>query len=78
MQNMKQKELTDLSLEELWQLFPIILTPHQDCWSDWYEEEAGMLQREIPGIRRISHIGSTAIQGIWAKPTVDMLVEVDK
>ena len=78
MQNVKQKELTDLSLEELWQLFPIILTPHQDCWSDWYEEEAGMLQREIPGIRRISHIGSTAIQGIWAKPTVDMLVEVDK
>ena len=55
-----------------------MLTPHQDCWSDWYEEEAGMLQREIPGIRRISHIGSTAIQGIWAKPTVDMLVEVDK
>lgn len=29
--NMKQKELTDLSLEELWQLFPIALTPYQDC-----------------------------------------------
>lgn len=26
---MKQKELANLSLEELWQLFPVILTPHQ-------------------------------------------------
>ena len=41
---MKQKGLTDLALEELWQLFPIVLTPHQDCWSDWYNEEAEMLQ----------------------------------
>ena len=75
---MKQKELTDLSLEELWQLFPIVLTPHQDCWSDWYNEEAETLQREIPEIKRISHIGSTAVEGIWAKPTIDMLVEVNK
>ena len=75
---MKQKELTDLSLEELWQLFPIVLTPHQDCWSDWYNEEAEMLQREIPEIKRIGHIGSTAVKGIWAKPTIDMLVEVGK
>lgn len=75
---MKQKGLTDLALEELWQLFPIVLTPHQDCWSDWYNEEAEMLQRELPEIKRISHIGSTAVEGIWAKPTIDMLVEVGK
>ena len=31
---MKQKELTELSLDELWQLFPIILTAHQDCWAE--------------------------------------------
>ena len=31
----------------------------------------------LPGgrIKRISHVGSTAIRGIWAKPIVDILVE---
>lgn len=75
---MKQKELTDLSLEELWHLFPIILTPHQDSWASWYEEEEDLLQKKLPYINRISHIGSTAIKGIWAKPTIDILVESHK
>lgn len=26
---------------------------------------------------RISHVGSTAVEGIWAKPIVDMLLEAD-
>ena len=37
---MEQKKLTELSLDELWQLFPITLTTHQDSWADWYKEEA--------------------------------------
>ena len=32
------KKLSEMSLEELWQLFPIVLTKHQSCWKDWYEE----------------------------------------
>ena len=32
------KKLTEMSLEELWQLFPIILTEHQECWKEWYLE----------------------------------------
>lgn len=78
MKQKKQNELTDLSLGELWQLFPIILTAHQDCWADWYREEAELLKKELSSVQRISHIGSTAIEGIWAKPTIDMLVEVPK
>ncbi len=75
---MKQRELTDMTLEELWQLFPIILTIHQECWAGWYKEEAELLQKQLPRIERISHIGSTAIKGIWAKPTIDILVEIPK
>lgn len=30
----------------------------------------------MSSIKRISHIGSTAISGIWAKPIIDILVEV--
>ena len=58
---MKQKELTELSLDELWQLFPIILTAHQDCWAEWYKEEAELLKEQLSYAKRISHIGSTAI-----------------
>lgn len=72
------KQLLRLSLEELWQLFPIILTPHQSTWISWYKEEEELLQKELPHIHRISHIGSTAVKDIWAKPTIDILVETYK
>ena len=70
--------LSEMTLEELWQLFPIILTAHQECWKEWYLEEETMLKKVIPQIERISHIGSTAIFSIWAKPIIDILVEIPK
>ena len=72
------KKLTEMSLEELWQLFPIILTAHQECWEQWYLAEEALLKKVLPQAQRISHIGSTAISSIWAKPIVDILVEVLK
>lgn len=67
-----------MSLEELWQLFPIFLTEHQIDWEEWYLEEESLLKKSLPYIERISHIGSTAIPAIWAKPIIDILVEVPK
>ena len=71
------KALSDMTLEELWALFPIVLTEHRAEWAAWYDEErqrlAELLQND--GIR-LSHIGSTAILGIWAKPIIDILAEV--
>jgi acetate CoA/acetoacetate CoA-transferase alpha subunit len=74
-----KKQLSEMTLEELWQLFPIILTPHNPDWADWYDEERLRLEAFLPmkKIVRASHIGSTAIPSIWAKPTVDILVETD-
>lgn len=72
------KKLSEMTLEELWQLFPIFLTEHQACWKEWYLEEEGLLKRVLPQIERISHIGSTVISSIWAKPIIDILVEVPK
>ncbi len=74
------KKLSEMSLEELWQLFPIILTEHKPYWSEWYAEEAAMLIKVLPAnqVVRISHIGSTAIEGIWAKPIIDILVEITR
>ena len=70
------KKLSEMSLEELWKLFPIFLTEHQECWKKWYADEKAVLTKLIPQIFRITHIGSTAVNFIWAKPVIDILVEV--
>lgn len=70
------KKLSEMSLEELWQLFPIYLTMHQDCWQSWYDKEAAFLKSLMIQTAKINHIGSTAIPSIWAKPIIDILVEV--
>ena len=72
------KKLSEMTLEELWQLFPIVLTGHQPQRKEWYREEEALLLSRLQGIARISHIGSTAIRGIWAKPIIDILVEIPK
>ena len=70
------KKLSEMTLEELWQLFPIILTEHKDCWKSFYLEEEAALKRILPTGSIINHIGSTAVPNIYAKPIVDILVEV--
>lgn len=71
------RPLSELTLEELWELFPIVLTEHRAEWRDFYLEMEAKLKRAftIFPIVRISHIGSTVIPSIWAKPIVDILVE---
>ncbi len=70
------KSLSEMSLEELWQLFPIILTEHRDCWDNWYREEKSLLEKILPQEVKINHIGSTSISDIWAKPIIDILAEI--
>jgi GrpB-like predicted nucleotidyltransferase (UPF0157 family) len=71
------KPLSAMSLKELWALFPIQLTEHQLCWSDWYQIEKRKLELVLPNTIKIHHIGSTSIQGIWAKPIIDILIEAN-
>lgn len=72
------KELSEMTLEELWELFPIILKEHNSNYKDWYELEKEELLKCIDRrtIRRINHIGSSAVEGLIAKPTVDILLEI--
>lgn len=73
------KELSEMTLEELWELFPIILKEHNADYKDWYEIEKQKLLSclDRKTIMRINHIGSTAVEGLVAKPTVDILLEID-
>ncbi len=66
-----------MTLEELWELFPIVLTKYQPQWKEWANKEIEYLQRLLSDFSPvINHIGSTAVPGIWAKPTIDILVEI--
>ena len=67
-----------MSLEELWELFPIFLVKPDENWELYYEEMEALLKELLKDqpIKRISHIGSTAIRDIWAKNIVDVLVEI--
>lgn len=68
-----------MTLEELWELFPIILSEHKEEWNEWYAEEALRLTKLFSDTNiRISHIGSTAINNIWAKSIIDILIEIPK
>ena len=73
-----RQRLASMSLAELWQLFPIQLRPHNPAYPQWFAAQAAKL-RELLGARvtRISHIGSTAVPGLVAKPIVDILAELD-
>lgn len=71
--------LKEMTLEELWKLFPITLTQHNPKWKLWAEKEIQLLSGLLADYNpTINHIGSTAIPGIMAKPIVDILVEISK
>lgn len=74
----KNKKLADLTNEELWQLFPIILSEHKDYWTENYINESKRLIDIIGNdkIERINHIGSTTVPNLIAKPTIDILLEI--
>ena len=73
-----RKALSEMTLEELWELFPISLVAHDDRWKDSFDEIRKTLARLLADrpVVRISHIGSTAVRGIWAKNIVDVMVEI--
>lgn len=72
------KKLSEMTLEELWQLFPIFLTDPNPNWKAWFREEKEHLLNclSVPSV--ITHIGSTAINNIKAKPIVDILLEIPR
>ncbi len=72
------KKLEEMSLEELWQLFPIVLKEYNPDYALWYEEERKNIEKRIgkENIFRIRHIGSTSVPGLLSKPTVDILLEL--
>ena len=72
------KKLSELTQEELWQLFPIFLTEPKPQWAAIYAAAEARFKEVLAAYVpfRISHVGSTAIPGIWAKNIVDVMIEL--
>ena len=64
--------------EERWQLFPIILSEHDPVWERNYLKEKALLKQAVGwrNVVRMNHIGSTAVPGLIAKPTIDVLIRL--
>jgi len=59
-------------------IYPIILSEYNPAWPAWYGEEKRNLPRLLgpETVVGIHHCGSTAVPGLLAKPTVDILLEI--
>ncbi len=70
--------MDNLTPEELGKLFPIELVPFRNEWVSVFESEKENIVKILgkDTVLRIEHIGSTAIAGIYSKPTIDILVEI--
>ncbi len=55
----------------------VVVEPHDPRWADLFKTESELVAQALaPNVIAIHHIGSTAIPTIYAKPIIDMLIEV--
>lgn len=64
--------------EELGKLFPVIISDPDQSWPELFRLEKTEIGKvlSVQSIIRIEHIGSTAVPGLKAKPTIDILLEI--
>jgi GrpB-like predicted nucleotidyltransferase (UPF0157 family) len=54
------------------------VVPYPEAWPILFGHERGVLQAAVGGVAAsIEHIGSTAVPGLLAKPTIDILLVAD-
>jgi GrpB-like predicted nucleotidyltransferase (UPF0157 family) len=72
------KALADKTAAEIGELFPIHLVAPTANWRAVFEAESRLIADTLKalGSFTLHHIGSTAIPGICAKPTIDMILEI--
>ena len=73
------KQIIETDEERRARIYPVVLSEYNPAWLDWFLEEKAILTRLVgaENICHISHIGSTAVPGLTAKPTIDIILEVN-
>ena len=70
--------INNLSPEQIGKIFPIEVVPFREEWKTLFYREKKLIVSTLCSLFKIDveHIGSTAIQGLSAKPIVDILIEI--
>lgn len=73
--------LKDKNIETIWEEYPMDFVEYRNIWAKKYTEEEEIIFEEmeegkLEGVLRISHIGSTAIIDMIAKPVIDIMIEI--
>jgi GrpB-like predicted nucleotidyltransferase (UPF0157 family) len=72
------KDLNKMTADELGQLFPVNIVDYNPHWPKLASIELKNIIKIVgkDKVSRIEHIGSTAVPGLCAKPTIDFLLEI--
>jgi len=72
------KDIYKMTTDELGQLFPVIITDYNPDWPGMASVESKYIVEAVGKeyISRVEHIGSTAVPGLCAKPTIDFILEI--
>ncbi|MDR0748138.1 MAG: GrpB family protein [Tannerellaceae bacterium] len=73
----KQNNFDNLTAGQIGTLFPIQIVPYNPEWKAHFEQEKVLLTEVLGEYMplHIEHFGSTSVEGLAAKPTIDILVE---
>lgn len=69
--------INSLSKEKRGRLFPVKLEDYNPQWEKLFQNESKRMIKNVKSIVSIHHIGSTSVKGLMAKPTIDILIEIE-
>lgn len=75
---MNKKSLDNLTAEDWGNLFPVRISEYNPKWPSIFNAEREEIETTLCNVKdlRIEHFGSTAVPGLHAKDTIDILVEI--
>jgi GrpB-like predicted nucleotidyltransferase (UPF0157 family) len=74
---MFKRDVNDIMDQEVTLPDRVVVVPYDPAWRSQFATEAELILRALgDNVVAVHHIGSTAIPGIFAKPIIDILLEV--
>lgn len=74
------KRILETDEERRTRIYPVILSEYNSAWPKWFAEEKEVIKQLVgeENIAGIHHYGSTSVPGLTAKPTIDILLEINE
>jgi len=72
-----EQKIDDLTVEQIGQIFPIEIVSYNKEWETLFITEKELIINALNNLFQVNieHIGSTSVQGLSAKPIIDILIE---